>query len=156
MGRRRCRYCCLLPLACPLSPASLLAMQVHCGRATLSFHGSLLQLRGTQPGSTPLVDAAGNVLLFNGQLFGGGVEVPPGRNDAAALLAALEQPETDVPVLLASLQGPWALAYWHAATTTLWFGRDPIGEHACCRCTKAGDWVVRDMVVNVLLRIIAT
>lgn len=76
------------------------------------------------------------MLLFNGQLFGGGVEVPPGTNDAAALLASLGQPGTDVPVLLASLQGPWALAYWHATTSTLWFGRDPIGEHTCCRCIE--------------------
>lgn len=30
------------------------------------FVGSLLQLRGSCPGGTPLVDDAGNVLLFNG------------------------------------------------------------------------------------------
>lgn len=112
-----------------LIPAPLTApMQVRCGPAVLSFHGSLLQLRGTRPGSTPLQDARGNVLLFNGQIFSGGVEVPPGTNDAAALLQALGQPGADVPAVLTSLRGPWALAFWQAASRTLWFGRDPIGK----------------------------
>ena len=32
----------------------------------LEFMGGLLQLRGVNPSATPLEDAAGNVLLFNG------------------------------------------------------------------------------------------
>lgn len=102
--------------------------QVHCGPSRLHFHGSLLQLRGVVPSASPLVDAAGNALVFNGQIFGGGLAVPPGTNDGQALLQALGQPETDVPSLLSGLQGPWALAYWAAAARTLWFGRDPVGE----------------------------
>lgn len=105
-------------------------LQVRCGPTSISCCGSLLQLRGTEPGRTPLADAADNVLLFNGQIFGGGVEVPPATNDAAALLRALGQPGADVPAVLTSLQGPWALAYWQAATRTLWFGRDPVGEQS--------------------------
>lgn len=111
-------------------PAPPRPLQVRCGPTSISCYGSLLQLRGTEPGRTPLTDAAGNVLLFNGQIFGGGVKVPPATNDAAALLRALGQPGADVPAVLTSLQGPWALAYWQAATRTLWFGRDPIGEQS--------------------------
>jgi hypothetical protein len=33
--------------------------------------GSLLQLRGSEPSATPLVDARGNVLCFNGEIFSG-------------------------------------------------------------------------------------
>lgn len=33
-----------------------------------------------------------------------------------------------VPVLLSNLRGPWSLIYWQAATRTLWFGRDWLGE----------------------------
>lgn len=48
----------------PLLPV----LQVACGSALFEFHGSLLQLRGTAPSHTPLVDASGNVLVFNGQV----------------------------------------------------------------------------------------
>jgi len=103
-------------------------VQAACGPARLRFHGSLLQLRGTAPGHTPLTDPAGNVLLFNGQIFGGSLAVPAGASDAQLLLCALGAPGANVPAVLTGLQGPWALIYWQPATRTLWFGRDPIGE----------------------------
>ena len=103
---------------------------MRCGSATLCFHGSLLQLRGRAASSSPLTDAAGSVLLLNGQLFGGGVAVPPGASDAQLLLQALGRAGAEAPGLLSGLRGPWALVYWHAPTRTLWFGRDPLGELA--------------------------
>lgn len=106
--------------------------QVACGPALLRFYGSLLQLRGIEPSASPLVDAGGNVLLFNGQIFPPcSLGASPGASDAQLLLAALGAPGTDVPAVLTDLRGPWSLAYWHAATRTLWFGRDPIGACAC-------------------------
>jgi hypothetical protein len=48
-----------------------------------------LQLRGTAPTTNPHVDAAGNLLAFNGEVFGGLQGLAPGGNDGAALLAAL-------------------------------------------------------------------
>jgi hypothetical protein len=106
--------------------------QVQLDTASLQFIGSLLQLRGSEPVSSPLRDAAsGNVLLLNGQVFGG-LEVPPLASDAALLLQALSHPGADVAALLAGLRGPWALVFWQHATRTLWFGRDPIGEPPCC------------------------
>lgn len=98
------------------------------GPATLSFHGSLLQLRGARLSANPLRHGpTGSVLLFNGEVFGG-LPVPPGCNDAALLLEALAAPGASVPAVLSALRGPWALAYWHAPSLTLWFGRDAIGE----------------------------
>jgi hypothetical protein len=89
----------------------------------------LLQLRGAAPSASPLVHgASGCVLLFNGQIFGGSLSVPPLANDAQVLLQALSRPETDVPALLSGLRGPWALVFWQAAERILWFGRDPLGE----------------------------
>ena len=112
------------PLALPLC-----LLQVQCGPAHLSFHGSLLQLRGAAPSSSPLRDATGNLLLFNGQVFGGGLAVPPGAHDAQLLLGALAAAgAAGVPAVLTGLRGPWAVAYWQQATRTLWFGRDPVGE----------------------------
>lgn len=53
---------------------------------------SLLQLRGSSSGTCPLVDPKdGNVLVFNGEVFGG-LEVPRGANDGAVLLEALAAP----------------------------------------------------------------
>lgn len=106
--------------------------QVSCGPALLHFQGSLLQLRGAAPSASPLVDAGGNVLVFNGQIFPPcSLDVPPGTSDAQLLLAALGAPDAHVPAVLTGLRGPWSLVYWHAATCTLWFGRDPIGTCGC-------------------------
>ncbi|KAL4436929.1 hypothetical protein ABPG75_004068 [Micractinium tetrahymenae] len=105
--------------------------QVFCGPTLLRFHGSLLQLRGAAPSASPLVDASGNVLLFNGQIFPPcALDIPPGASDAQLLLAALGAPGAHVPAVLSGLRGPWALAYWHAASRTLWFGRDLTGRRS--------------------------
>ena len=48
----------------------------------------LLHLRGTSPGVQPACDAEGNVLLWNGQVFGG-MYVPPDESDTTCVLRAL-------------------------------------------------------------------
>jgi asparagine synthetase B (glutamine-hydrolysing) len=56
----------------------------------MRFSASLLQLRGDTPCSlTPLHDtSSGDILCYNGEIFGG-LEVVPGQNDGIALLHAL-------------------------------------------------------------------
>ena len=54
--------------------------------------------------------------------------MPEGCNDGHALLRALGAPAADVPAILSSLRGPWAVVYWQAHTDILWVGRDPLGE----------------------------
>lgn len=109
----------------------LLHLQVAAPTAAplaFTFGASLLQLRGSEPLLEPVHrDAAGNILLWNGEIFGG-LGVPPGANDGAALLAALQG--ADVPTVLSSLHGPWAAVYWHAVSSTLWFGRDVLGRRS--------------------------
>ena len=64
------------------------------GRLTRDCHilGSLLQLRGSTPSASPLVDVRGNVLAFSGKIFGGVAGAASGaENDAAALLAAFDE-----------------------------------------------------------------
>ena len=51
--------------------------------------GAVLSLRGPRPAVQPLVDSAGSALLWNGELFGGGVSVPLGESDSEHLLRAL-------------------------------------------------------------------
>ncbi|CAL5219898.1 g1823 [Coccomyxa viridis] len=97
--------------------------------ARLLFQASLLQLRGHTPLPPPHKDAAGNILLFNGEIFGG-LPVPEGCNDGQALLGALGAPGADISAILSSLRGPWAVVHWQARTETLWIGRDPIGRRS--------------------------
>lgn len=106
------------------------ALQLH-------LAASLLQLRGNSPSTSPLADANGNVLCFNGEVFGG-LEVPEGSNDGQCLLAALAalQEVEQVPGLLSQLRGPWSLLYWQQRTSILWFGRDWLGESVNSVCKK--------------------
>ena len=100
--------------------------------------GSLLQLRGTTPSASPLVDVRGNVLAFSGELFAGVAVGSGAENDAAALLATFDEVFAKAPndeglaasALVAGLRGPWALAYWHEASQRLWFGRDVFGRRS--------------------------
>ena len=62
-----------------------------------------------------------------GEVFGG-LPVPDGANDGAALMAALGEQGSSVAGVLSRLRGPWALVYWHAPSQTLWFGRDAVGK----------------------------
>lgn len=102
------------------------------GGEVLELTASTLCLRGVAT-TQPLVDSHGNVLLFNGQIFGGDrVHVAEGANDSSALLAALSHANDDdaFSALLSSLQGPWAVIYWQPSRNRLWFGRDPIGRRS--------------------------
>ncbi|KAL3699321.1 hypothetical protein R1sor_017343 [Riccia sorocarpa] len=133
----------------------------HGGECNSSFQfiGSTLQLRGDHPVQQPLVDSEGNVLVYNGEMFGG-LEVMPCDNDTEVLMEALRNccscschgrrapvplececndPSSSssatgcrltVPQLLSQLRGPWALIYWQAGSRTLWFGRDAIGRRS--------------------------
>ncbi|GIL75971.1 hypothetical protein Vretifemale_5661 [Volvox reticuliferus] len=96
----------------------------------LQFIASLLQLRGIKPGRSPGVSADGHILCFNGEVFGG-LDVPPGENDAACLLAALAEADPlSVPVAISRLRGPWALLFWDPIRRLLWFGRDVLGRRS--------------------------
>ncbi|KAK3282635.1 hypothetical protein CYMTET_9632 [Cymbomonas tetramitiformis] len=104
--------------------------------AKLHLLGGLLQLRGDAASAMPLMDSSGNMLLFNGEIFGG-LSVPPGENDAEALLRALGPDDTcatrasgEVLSILSALRGPWALLYWQASSRTMFFGRDGIGRRS--------------------------
>ncbi|KAL0031585.1 hypothetical protein WJX77_008488 [Trebouxia sp. C0004] len=95
--------------------------------ANLQIQGSLLQVRGSTPGVTPVKDGHGSLLVLNGEIFGG-LDIAPGLNDSQALLQALSVGKT--PDVFNCLRGPWAAVYWHADSRTLWFGRDVLGRRS--------------------------
>ncbi|CAA3017064.1 asparagine synthetase domain-containing 1 isoform X1 [Olea europaea subsp. europaea] len=53
----------------------------------LQFIGATLQLRGVNPVVQPLVDASDNVLIDNGELFGG-IHLSSDRNDTEILITS--------------------------------------------------------------------
>ncbi|GAQ79948.1 asparagine synthase domain-containing protein [Klebsormidium nitens] len=77
--------------------------------STLHFIGAELQLRGAEVVSQPLEDGCGNVLVFNGEIFGG-LHVAPNENDGQKLLEALRVacacPPTDVTNPLSDVTTP--------------------------------------------------
>ncbi|KAG0501524.1 hypothetical protein HPP92_001596 [Vanilla planifolia] len=96
--------------------------------AQLDFIGSTLQHRGLSPVSQPLADTSGNILVYNGEIFGG-LYVIDDSNDSEALLHALKNCGSDplqsemygscgaehgnsIPEVLSAIEGPWALIYW--------------------------------------------
>lgn len=99
--------------------------------------GSLLQLRGEIPSATPLVDADGNVLCFNGEIFDGLDGLGSRENDAKVLLEALgkaggsfDLADEAISKIISSIRGPWCLVYWHEAAGRLWYARDPVGRRS--------------------------
>lgn len=95
----------------------------------LHFVGATLQLRGAKAVVQPLVDLSGNILVYNGEIFGG-IHISPDSNDSEILMQYLGQccscishdqnpkqhsckeGETYVPQVLSRIKGPWALIYW--------------------------------------------
>ncbi|CAA0828756.1 Asparagine synthase family protein [Striga hermonthica] len=113
----------------------------------LRFIGATLQLRGDSPVSQPVTDAFGNVLVYNGEIYGG-IHIGSDSSDTQVLMKSLGQccsctyhgerklstcsgeNNKTVPELLSSIKGPWALIYWQDSTKTLWFGRDAFGRRS--------------------------
>ncbi|GKB45627.1 asparagine synthetase domain-containing protein 1 isoform X1, partial [Tanacetum coccineum] len=121
----------------------------NCGLNTgkLLFIGATLQLRGENPIRQPLVDDSGNILVYNGEVFGG-VELDSDSNDTQVLIESLRKccnccsheheskcsssgdGKYSVPELLSTIRGPWALIYWQESSKTIWFGRDALGRRS--------------------------
>jgi asparagine synthetase B (glutamine-hydrolysing) len=106
--------------------------------AALHLGASVLHLRGAKDECTPqpAVDAEGNLLCFNGEVWGG-LEVGEGCSDTLAVLQALTAARggsSDDPAalvaLLESIRGPFALIFWEQKSRTLWYARDKLGRRS--------------------------
>ncbi|XP_073144693.1 uncharacterized protein [Henckelia pumila] len=113
----------------------------------LRFIGATLQLRGVNPVVQPLTDASGNVLVYNGEIFGG-IYMSCDSNDTEVLMQSLGKccscishvdsrssccsgtSQDSIPKLLSRIKGPWSLIYWQDTSKTLWFGRDAFGRRS--------------------------
>ncbi|TQD89324.1 hypothetical protein C1H46_025173 [Malus baccata] len=103
---------------------------IPCSSAELHFLGATLQLRGVSPVVQPLIDSAKNILVYNGEIFGG-IDIGSDENDGEVLLQLLgECCLGSIPGVLSRIKGPWAIIYWQESAKTLWFARDAFGRRS--------------------------
>lgn len=94
------------------------------------FSGHVLHMRGLLT-AQPVQDRSGNVLLWNGEVFGG-LPLTPEENDTAVVSERLSSCGSPSQILsfLSTLRGPWGFVYYQKAGDFLWFGRDYFGRRS--------------------------
>ena len=132
---------------------TIVAVQLPERKCVLSLVGAVLHLRGKEgePTAQPARDADDNLLLWNGEVFGG-LDVPDGSSDTRAVLSALASGRAVIDVLN-RIEGPFAFVYWQvriiandrliaicvfcviaravqAKSQTLFYGRDKFGRRS--------------------------
>ncbi|XP_038155382.1 asparagine synthetase domain-containing protein 1 [Cyprinodon tularosa] len=112
------------------------------------FSAHVLHMRGLLT-PQPLRDGAGNVLLWNGEVFAG-LEAEPEENDTAAVSGRLESCRTAAEVLsvLAEVRGPWAFVYHQREQNFLWFGRDFLGRRSLLWRSTSGALVLSSVAAR--------
>jgi asparagine synthetase B (glutamine-hydrolysing) len=106
---------------------------------TLSFYGAVLHIQGDQCTPQPFIDSQGNVLLWNGEVFGG-LDYDHNISDTNAVShafrGAIQHRNSPVSIceaitsVLSNIQGPYAYIYYSSAEQLLVFGRDPFGRRS--------------------------
>ncbi|KAF4108817.1 asparagine synthetase domain-containing protein 1 [Onychostoma macrolepis] len=139
-----CGICCVVSLTKPHDP---LDKHVHenlkhrgpnssqditetISTCSLLFSAHVLHMRGCLT-PQPLQDDNGNMLLWNGEVFGG-LRVDLGENDTKVVLhhLSMAQCASDIVALLSQLKGPWAFIYYQKVEHCIWFGRDFFGRRS--------------------------
>ncbi|XP_052005036.1 asparagine synthetase domain-containing protein 1 [Xyrauchen texanus] len=94
------------------------------------FSAHVLHMRGCLT-PQPLQDENGNMLLWNGEVFGG-LTVRQVENDTKVVLHHLSnmQSASDIVSFLSQLKGPWAFIYYQKEQHCIWFGRDFFGRRS--------------------------
>ena len=101
---------------------------------------SVLHIQGTEPIAQPVVDSHGNMLLWNGEVFGG-ISIADGESDTSKISDTLgklaeSNPSTcgdflqTVATALSEVHGPYAFIYYNAFLDALCYGRDPFGRRS--------------------------
>jgi asparagine synthetase B (glutamine-hydrolysing) len=103
----------------------------------IAMHSAVLHLRGLHRCDQPVQDAHGNMLCWNGEVFGGNLPVEHDQSDTPAVFRALvtaanENPHSADAIMgtLQQIEGPFAFIFWHASTQQLWYGRDRLGRRS--------------------------
>ncbi|ESO11561.1 hypothetical protein HELRODRAFT_189999 [Helobdella robusta] len=115
-----------------------------------TFIGSTLHLRGTEIQEQPLSNEDGDLLLWNGEIFGG-IQVSETENDGNILMKKLTdcKSECETLNLFASIKGPYAFVYWQAKNKKLWIARDILGRRSLLINTTADNNYHNNGCVNI-------
>lgn len=99
--------------------------------ATITLLAAVLGLRGRKLTTQPVKDEMGNMLLWNGEIFGG-ARIMENECDTTFLLGMLSKccSESELLNSVSSIEGPWALVYFKRNEQQLWFGRDVFGRRS--------------------------
>eukprot|EP00002_Diphylleia_rotans_P023428 TRINITY_DN4608_c0_g1_i1.p1 TRINITY_DN4608_c0_g1~~TRINITY_DN4608_c0_g1_i1.p1 ORF type:complete len:631 (-),score=88.13 TRINITY_DN4608_c0_g1_i1:255-2147(-) len=108
-------------------PDAMGIVKEQVGSSVLHFLAATLHLRG-EPTPQPLTDEK-SIFLWNGEIFGGHIEVPDSQNDTSLLYSMLSKEEGPAAVM-SQVHGPWSIIYWQKEKRRLWFGRDPMGRRS--------------------------
>ncbi|XP_047122834.1 asparagine synthetase domain-containing protein 1 isoform X1 [Hydra vulgaris] len=109
----------------------------------LSFAGYVLHLRGNLT-KQPIVSSFGDVLLWNGEIFGGKLTVDEFANDTEVLMKKLLtcSNSDEIVDILSSVNGPRAFIYYQDKSKLLWYGRDCFGRRSLLSCIKQDSFVL--------------
>ncbi|PNF32987.1 hypothetical protein B7P43_G16500 [Cryptotermes secundus] len=106
------------------------AIDVGC-KWSVSFAGSVLWMQGFQLTMQPLIDDEYNYLLWNGDVFNGSMVNQETLSDTVKISQLFSKGNgTEIPVILSSIQGPYAFIYLDVKRQHLYFGRDRLGRHS--------------------------
>ncbi|GIY76194.1 asparagine synthetase domain-containing protein 1 [Caerostris darwini] len=96
----------------------------------LNFISSVLHLRGISPSLQPVTDDAGNVLMWNGEIFGGPL-FEQSQSDVKVLSEKLFccTETSHVISVISSIEGPFAFVFYQN-NGLVWFGRDIFGRRS--------------------------
>ncbi|XP_061989649.1 uncharacterized protein LOC133708207 isoform X2 [Rosa rugosa] len=83
------------------------------------FWSYFAAIRGVNPVVQPLIDLNMNVLVYNGEIFGG-IEIASEENDGEVLMGLLGGCESCVPNVVSRIKGPWAIIYWQVIDGLSW------------------------------------
>lgn len=92
----------------------------------------------------PIQDSAGNLLLWNGEVFGG-LDIGPEENDTCIVLQHLSAQQSPLGIcnVLSRIHGPWAFVYYEVAKHCIWFGRDNFGRRSLLWHLDPNDVILR-------------
>lgn len=101
------------------------------GAARFTLLATVLGLRGRQLTLQPVKDELGNLLAWNGEIFGG-LKVSDKECDTNFLLHQLSHCASESELLntVSCIEGPWAFVYFKRNEHQLWFGRDVFGRRS--------------------------
>ena len=133
---RKARAKCL-PLLRARGPDKVTEMEVSLETGhSLVMASSVLWLQGESLTSQPVTDEAGNILMWNGDIFDIELADEQERNhlesDTSLLSRLLSRCVTSCDILdvMSRIHGPWAMVYYQKHSNTVWMGRDFFGRQS--------------------------